>query len=208
MDSPNPQSIQSRIEIPESRITNITETVHYPSFIHYLTMRRRQLLTATGATVAAATALASGVTAAASGRGEVPGNAPSAEVHPFPGGVQQVSAGEWVVHRIGWVDVEGGDSTREDVEEFLAKTDTQAWIDGDPVEDTDAIWGEPVQGDDGQWYVWWRYATPPKQPGTYSFRYRIEFTEDMSEGDNEAGDVVDLTGTYEVSGGRGGRGGQ
>lgn len=170
-------------------------------------MRRRQFLAATG-TAVAATALASGVTAAGgSGRGEVPGNAPSTSVHPFPSGTQSVSTGEWIVHRIGWVDAEGGDSTRADVEEFLAKTDTQAWIDGDPVADTESYWGEPVEGDDGRWYVWWRYATPPKSPGSYDFRYRIEFTEALSEGDNPAGKVVDFTGTYEVSPGRGGKGG-
>lgn len=171
-------------------------------------MRRRQFLTTTGAAAAATTALASGVTAASPDRGEASGNAPSASVNPFPNSTPTVSTGEWIEHYIGWIDLEGGDSTRADVEEFLAKTETQAWIDGDPVADTESYWGDPVQNENGKWEVWWTYATPPKSPGRYSFRYRIEFTEDMSEGDKEAGDVDDFTGEYVVSAGRGGKGGK
>jgi hypothetical protein len=172
-------------------------------------VRRRQFLTTTAAAAATTTALASGVTAAGgSGRGEAPSNAPSATVNPFPNDTPTVSTGEWIEHVVGWIDLEGGDSTRADVEEFLTKTDTQAWIDGEPVADTESYWGEPVQNENGKWVVWWTYATPPKRPGRYSFRYRIEFTEALSEGDHPAGKVVDLTGHYEVSAGRGEEGGQ
>lgn len=148
-----------------------------------------------------AAALAAGAHAAGPGGRDPPSeNTPSAEVHPFPtGDPQQISTGEWVVHRVGWVA-----PSRAAIEDFRAKVELQAWVDGEPVGD-DSNWGDPYQ-EDGDWYVMWRYATPPKSPGVYTFRARFEFTEALNDGSREPGDVDDITGTYEVSGGGEGRG--
>ncbi|MFC7214584.1 hypothetical protein ACFQO4_10915 [Saliphagus sp. GCM10025334] len=109
-----------------------------------------------------------------------------------------MSTGEWITHRIGWID-----STKAEVEEYLEKSETQAWIDGELIDYFDSYRGEINEEEDG-WTVYWRYTTPPKSPGTYEFTVQIEFTGDLSNGKNDAGDVITTTGTYEVtpSGGR------
>ncbi|MFC7238261.1 hypothetical protein ACFQS4_08505 [Saliphagus sp. GCM10025317] len=164
-------------------------------------MRRRQLLVNAGSVALGSTIAASGLAAAESDRRLPPNeNVSSTSIHPFPTPEpQEVSTGDWITHRIGWIS-----PTKGELEDFLGKYDIRAWIDGEPIDDFDSYRGDINEDEDG-WTTYWRYTTPPKSPGIYEFEVEFEFNEDLDNGKNEAGDVITVAGTYEVapSGGRG-----
>lgn len=144
-----------------------------------ITQTRRRLLTSIG--VAGGLVLAPGIVAARSD-GSVPGRAPEAEVAAFPN--VEAPAGHWLVHRIGFlVHAKPGCTTvaqaKADLERFVDLVSVEATIDGEFIEDDDGdYWVGPMlfdRDDEGNetYFVDWRYATPPKPPGS---RYRFEMT--------------------------------
>lgn len=128
---------------------------------------------------------------------------------------KQVSAGSWLNHRWGWIDLGGGDSTREDIERWFDAVELTISIDGEEVSNHEQYWGEIQQNENGKYVVWWEYVTHPKAVGDHTFTVEFYYPdgyEDLSE-DGDAQYEEDLppgtrhtfTGHYEVTGGRGKR---
>ena len=157
-------------------------------------MFRRQVLKKGGVAAISTVTISSGVVSAKDRSRNPPGdNVPSAKVSAFGiDEVQEVSTGEWIIHRIGWVS-----PTEEEVSEALEKMEIQAWLDGEEITDAGSYWGEPFETDDG-YQAEWQYTTPPRSPGEYEITVRIEFIEDFSERWGE-GDSIETTGEYNVS---------
>ena len=158
-------------------------------------MFRRQVLKKGGIAAIGAVTLSSGVVSANNRSRNPPNdNVPSAEVSAFGfDEVQDVSTGEWIVHRIGWIS-----PTEDAVHEALEKMEIRAWLDGEEITDADSYWGDTFVNDDDIYQAEWQYTTPPRSPGEYKITIRIEFTEDYSE-DWSEGDYIVTTGDYKVS---------
>ena len=166
-------------------------------------MHRRAFIRTTGA-ILGTSALVSSTTGARR-EGYLPnGKVSHSIVTPFPNDDRTVPAGDWLVHRVGWVDE--GETAREDIDHFLQAVDLDAWIDGERVGDEARFWREPYvvsEGENaGQWAIWWKYATPPKGVGEHSFRVVFTFEEDH-EG-LPAGSEFPLDGGYVVEPRQGG----
>lgn len=172
-------------------------------------MHRRTVLRTVGGAVAGSSLF--GGTVSAGGERRLPPNVhvPSSGVHPFSNvpGVEApvVSTGEWIPHRIGWVDDPSGGLEREDVARFMDAVTVHAEIDGESVEDADQYWGEIQPYEDDNYVVWWRYSTPPKRPGTHTFSFTFEFVEEYrdqgTDGEgryHEEGETVAVSGEYRV----------
>lgn len=81
---------------------------------------------------------------------------------------------KWIIHRFGWrtVPKEGP----ETLQQFREEVTYDFAIDGVEVEETAPYWSEIQPADDeNHYHVRWEYATPPKPPGTYQFRVRMNF---------------------------------
>lgn len=156
-------------------------------------MRRRQMLANTGA-VLLGTGVFATVTTASEGSRRLPPNenTPSTMVRPFGSLDQEVATGDWIQHRLGWVA-----ETKELIEDTVDSITVEAWIDGEYVDDFDSYRGDIIE-EDGDWFTFWRYTTPPKSPGEYEFRIRVEFIDQPISEDWEKGDVVNSAGTYTV----------
>ncbi|WP_435348559.1 hypothetical protein [Haloarchaeobius sp. HRN-SO-5] len=166
-------------------------------------MFRRQLLKRGGALAGGGIVLSG--TVAARDDGELPnGNVPVSRVHVFGSREDplEVSMGDWVKHTVGWIDGEGGDSTREDVQRWLDAKEYSAWIDGEPVPDADERYTEPYFRDDDRtgWVSSWKYTTPPKQPGLHTWRSQWHYPDGFSDGQFTipAGHRAELVSFYEV----------
>ena len=154
-----------------------------------------------GAGVAlAGSAFASGASADSENNteGDLPNKkVPYTYVYPFVNVPQEKEAGRWIVHRTGWIGIpplkrhrEGETyvSTYDEVSRFVESINTRAWIDGEEIENADQYWREPEKHD-GNWIVYWDYATPPKPPGEYTFKTAIEFEETYVIDEEELGIV-------------------
>lgn len=170
---------------------------------------RRTVLKTVGTGITLGGGTLASTPAAARAAGELPNDdVPTELVSIFAGRAdpRQVSAGTWLEHTHAWIDREGGDRTKADVERYLDAVETTHWIDGERVENSGQYWGEIVPKD-GSWYVPWEYYTPPKSPGLHTFTAEFYFPdgfEDLSEDEDATnldiapGSTTTLTGFYEV----------
>jgi hypothetical protein len=170
-------------------------------------MRRRTILKQS-AGVLAASALFAGVSAGRE-EGEAPNDSvDTASVHPLADEPLEVRTGQWIEHSVGWVDREGEESTREDVERWFDKTRIEVFIGGEKIEDPERYWTD-IQYDEeaDEWGVAWRYTTPPKSPGLYTFKVNWIYEETFEDGDwkTEPG-TYPTTGKYRVVPGKNGNG--
>jgi len=170
-------------------------------------MRRRQFVSLVGAGLA--TTAFAGTVSGRSRREPPSDQIDNASVHPL--GVPksdpiQVSTGEWITHYIGWVDKEGGDEAKEDVQRWLDSVEMSAWVDGEEVEDVDQYWGDIEWEEEEETFaVWWKYSTPPKSPGLYTFTIEMYYPDGYEDGEFEieAGERKEFTSYYEVTSGNG-----
>lgn len=171
-------------------------------------MFRRQVLKQSGVMLAGVLALSG----SASGRedGELPNDEVAVtNVSVFRGeeNPEEVPAGSWLNHIVGWVDAEGDgiedaahESTEEDVERWLDAVKFSAWIDGDSIPDADQRWSDPFETDEGTWATLWEYHTPPKSIGVHTFRTAWYYPNGFTDGPYEIaeGARFELTGYYKV----------
>lgn len=124
-----------------------------------------------------------------------------------------VNAGSWLIHRWSWIDLEGGDSTEEDVQRYLDSVELSIQIDGEEIENPDQYWGNIHRNEEGKYIVHWKYKTPPKSTGLHTFSVEVSFPdgyEDLAPADEDAlqmdvpvGFRKLYTGHYKVTAGRG-----
>lgn len=168
-------------------------------------MRRRTFAKALGAGIAG---LGFTSTVSARDEGELPNDhVEYTRVHPFALDESDpitVPAGNWVQHYIGWVD--DGEQRRSDVQAFLDAVEYSAWIDGEEIENPDQYWGEIHQEYDEEndvykWFVWWKYSTPPKEPGLHTYTSEFYFPDGLDAGDSQRdpGHRTRLKSYYEVA---------
>lgn len=127
-------------------------------------------------------------------------------VYPW-GSDQTVDTGEWIKHRVGWIDVH--ETSKEDIEAFLDASTVTARIDGDVVDDADRYWSEPyyneqydgLTGENEGWFTEWAFVTPPKKPGEHTFSFELSFEERFVDGEHVYPDglSIPLEATYTVS---------
>lgn len=166
-------------------------------------MRRRQFARMVGAGIAGL-----GITSSVSARGdgELPNEKVSTtRVNPLMQSPVPVDAGDWVTHYIGWLDGEGGDIEKEDVERWLDVVEMRVWIDGTELQDVDDYWGEIYYDEQYESYVvFWEYSTPPKSPGTYSFTIEFSYPDGFYDGGEvrPPGTVNRFSCNYKVSPGQ------
>lgn len=163
-------------------------------------MERRRFLTRSGLALTA-TALAATPGAA---RGD--GDPPNDRIDPVVVGPfldKTVPAGTWLTHRVGWIDVHDPPK-RTYIEQYLESLDFVGYtIDGEPVENPDAYWDEPVLKTSGTWEgyytVFWNYTTPPVEPGVHEVAWTFEFTEPVDDGRNvHSGGPYTVAGEFDV----------
>lgn len=166
-------------------------------------MRRRQFARLVGGSIAGAGLLGH---VSAREAGDTPNdNVSDKRITPFSSedDPDEVSTGTWISHALGWVDKEGGDSTKADVERFIDVVEVSATIDGEEIEDTEEYWGDVHYDDDYEAYIgWWEYSTPPKSPGTYEFTIEFYYPDGFYDSGNEVrepGRRDSFTGYYEVT---------
>ena len=163
-------------------------------------MRRRQFARMIGAGIAG---MGLTSTVSARGEGELPNeHVDTVRVHPFANDEENpitVPAGTWLEHSIGWIDT--GEQNKSDIQAFLDAVEYTAWIDGEEIEKPEQYWGEIHWDNDMQgWVVWWKYHTPPKKPGLYTYTSELAFPDGLNVEPNPRppGTVIRLKSYYEV----------
>ena len=177
-------------------------------------MDRRTMLKGTGAALMGS-AVTSGTVSAKdeTGEGYLPNKkVPYTYVYPFIDGPQEKLAGRWIIHRTGWIAVplrrlqdedETYVSTYDEVERYKEAVEIRASIDGEEIKDADQYWRDPVQWDNGQWVVYWDYATPPKPTGEHTIVLEKEYVEDYKIEEDlgilrEEGTIERFEATYSI----------
>lgn len=152
---------------------------------------RRTVLKTLGAGIAVGGASFASTPAAARDSGEPPaGNVPTTEVtilipkdDPRP-----VEPGSWLKHYHGWIDGEGGDRTKADVERWLDSVETTPKIDGEVIENPSQYWGDVTYSEEyDSWVVFWEYYTPPKKPGLHEFSVEYSHPDGFEDTSPEEG---------------------
>jgi len=155
--------------------------------------------------------------------GELPPNKKRTEVEVYPFGcptpdtpsncnIQEVPAGEWVTHAVGWIVKNAECASAEEEQELIRTTmekmTTEAWIDGEKIPNADQYWSDVFYSERWEQYgALWEYATPPKGRGEiHTFRIRETLTEpvhtgfsdDCSEEVLPAGQMPGTAGAYKI----------
>ena len=187
---------------------------------------RRKVLSMLGTGGLAMASLSASAAARGQGRGRetLPNpNAPSSKVYPFgcenpydksTCNVQEVSPGDWIVHRVYWI-TSGNECgkprerQRELLRKFLDNADTRAWIRGEEVKDAHQYYSQPYYEDQfDQMAIQWKFVTPPKRKGTthlfkmqhiYENEMVVGWDPDSCEVDNRGpGEGDPVAGAYRV----------
>lgn len=148
--------------------------------------------------------LSTASTVSARSEGELPNDRiDTIRVHPFANDEEDpitVPTGTWIEHSIGWVDT--GEQNKSDVQAYLDAVEYTAWIDGEEIENPDQYFGDIHWDDEREaWIVWWKYHTPPKKPGRYTYTSDLYFPDgfDQSADPIPEGHRIHLKSYYEVA---------
>lgn len=165
-------------------------------------MRRRDVLKRSAGVLTAATVFSG--TSTAREPGELPDDdVPVSRVNPFGKKWDPITvgSGDWITHTIGWLDIEGGDRTKEDVATWLDVVEFSAFIDGEEIQNPEQYWGAIEHAEDrNSWVVWWEYSTPPKQPGLHTFTTQTVYPDGFEDAGFAPGKTTELRSYYQVRG--------